>query len=921
MGSPRRTPHPDGARQAIGVLSPVVGGFYFGGLIAGITQAAQHAGYGVVAVQTHPAGLDRERHPDEPLPEVPGALDTVDGYIIIAHAVHHDRLASIRDWGRPFVLVSENDANLTAPMVLPDNAGGARAAVEHLIEHGHSRIGFVGNLAQLDIRERYEAYRAALEDHGIHAEPEWLFEATDSAEQGGAEAAAHYLAAGSPTAATVAGTDRNAIGFIRALRAGGLVLPRDHAVIGFDHTESGARLVPRLSTVDPHHDRVGELAVSLLLAQLRGEQVDPGIHRVPGTFVTRESCGCGEVSAVGQPCREDSTVQPIGSTPARARLCRLVRTAFAGPVTSLRRRWSEDEARTGWLRAVLDPLDAAADRGAVPPHAALNRVGDLTAALKPHPEALEQCVAALRAVEAELLAGVESAPERRAVLQEVATDVLVALTRGCTRSILVRNGRLERTIADQYEVDIDLLCGKGPSPQTLTWLPRRGRGPACLGLWVDKDQSPGEREIEIVGVAGEAGALSRLIGLRLPANQFPPPALTRSTALGGSNLTFVIPVTSPASDWGLLAIGGHVEPRMTSAREKYNHWSALLAVALDQERLVQNLEEQRHALEQAASREHALAAAVRSSEERYAMASQAVQHGMWDWDVTTGSVFYSAQWKKSLGYDDGEIGSSPTEWLDRVHPEDRDELAALIAAQLAGSQTPMVLEHRVRTASGEYRWMMCRAITALDDAQCPARMVGVLVDITERKGLELALSQKALRDPETGFANRMLFLDRLGTAIERAQRSGVFDCSLVLLRVAPERLPAAGAAIDEDAQTEVRRELARRIDHALVGGDTAARLSRDEFAVIVDDIGPGGDAMRVAELLAHVRTDLGAALLVGVLPSIQRFHDPDEALRAAGIALLRDQTDVELIRSASPPPSRRHATSHGVTRGRVSDPL
>ena len=248
----------------------------------------------------------------------------------------------------------------------------------------------------------------------------------------------------------------------------------------------------------------------------------------------------------------------------------------------------------------------------------------------------------------------------------------------------------DRTIADQYEVDIDLLCGKGPSPRTLTWLPRTGRGPACLGLWVDKDQSPGEREIEIVGVAGESGALSRLIGLRLPANQFPPPALTRSAALGGSNLTFVIPVTSPASDWGLLAIGGHVEPRMTSAREKYNHWSALLAVALDQERLVQNLEEQQHALEQAATREHALAAAVQSSEERYAMASQAVQHGMWDWDVTTGSVFYSAQWKKSLGYDEDEIGSSPTEWLDRVHPEDRDELAALIAAQLAGSQLSLI---------------------------------------------------------------------------------------------------------------------------------------------------------------------------------------------------------------------------------------
>lgn len=921
MGTPRRSPHPDGPHRTIGVLSPVVGGFYFGALIAGITQAAQNAGYSVVAVQTHPAGLDRERHPDEPLPEVPGALDTVDGYIIIAHAVHHDRLASIQAWGRPFVLVSENDANLTAPMVLPDNLGGARAAVEHLLEHGHTRIGFVGCLAQLDVRERFDAYQTALEDHGIRAEPEWLFEATDSAEHGGAEAAARYLAAGAPTVATVAATDRNAIGFIRALRAGGLVLPRDHAVIGFDHTESGARLVPRLSTVDPHHDRVGELAVNLLLAQLRGEAVSPGIHRVPATFVTRESCGCGEVSAVGQPSVEDSIVHPLGATPARARLCRLARTAFAGPVTSLRRRWTDDDARTGWLRSVLDPLDAAAERGAVPPTPALNRVGDLAAALKPHPEALEQCVAAVREIEAELLAGLESTDERRGVLHDVATDVLVALTRGCTRSMLVRNGHLELTIADQYEVDIDLLCSTGPSPRTLTWLPRSGRGPACLGLWVGNDHAPGEREIEIVGVAGEAGALSRLIGLRVPANQFPPPTLTRSAALGGSNLTFVIPVTSPGSDWGLLAIGGHVEPRMTSAREKYNHWSALLAVALDQERLVQNLEDQRHALEQAASREHALAAAVQSSEERYALASQAVQHGLWDWDVTTGSMFYSTQWKTSLGYDEDEIGSSPTEWLDRVHPDDRDELAALIAAQLAGSQTPLILEHRVRTASGDYRWMMCRAITALDDAQCPARIVGVLIDVTERKELELGLSQQALRDPETGFANRMLLLDRLEAAIQRAQRSGVFDCSLVLFRVATEPLGALGTSIEGDAQIEVRREVARRLEHALRGGDIAGRVGRDEFAVILDDVGAGGDSMRVADLLTHVRTDLGASLLVGVLPSIRRFRDPDEALRTAAIALLRDQTDLDVLRSAPRPPVRRHTTSHGLARGRVSDPF
>jgi len=141
--------------------------------------------------------------------------------------------------------------------------------VDHLIEHGHTQIGFAGDLSQRDIRERFEGYRDALADHGIDVRREWFYETTGNHEPGGADAADRFIAAGMPTTATIAATDRNAIGFARALRASDFVLPRDQALIGFDHTESGARLVPRLSTVDPHHDRVGELAVNLLLSQLR----------------------------------------------------------------------------------------------------------------------------------------------------------------------------------------------------------------------------------------------------------------------------------------------------------------------------------------------------------------------------------------------------------------------------------------------------------------------------------------------------------------------------------------------------------------------------------------------------------------------------------------------------------------------------
>lgn len=885
MGSIR--PAAPGDRRTIGVLSPVVGGFYFGALIAGISRAARNAGHRVVAVQTYPAGLDRARYPDEPLLEVPVALGAVDGIIVLAKAVRHDRLASVQDWGRPVVLVSEDETTVPAPAVTPDNAGGVATAVQHLLHHGHTRIGFLGNPEQRDIRERHEAYRATLAAHGIEPDPAWFFHTVDNHEQGGADAATRFLATGVPTTAMLAATDRNAIGFLRTLRAGGLVLPRDQAVIGFDHTEIGARLTPRLSTVDPHNDRVGGLAVQLLLARLRGEDVAPGAHRAPATLVTRESCGCGESTAIPDSTDLDRSLQAYGSTPARARLRRLSGTGFGGSSPTAGAAGPGGAARTRWLRAVVDLVTSAADHGTVAPGTAFGRLADLTAALQPHPEALEQFVSAVRDLEGELIDGLPAVPDRLAALRRATTEVLLALTKGCTRPMLARSGYLERTIADQYEVDMDLLRGKGPSPRALTWLPEAVRGPACLGLWAGAEGAPGDREMEIVGVNDRSGTLSRLVGLRLPASQFPPPpALAEAATTGRSELTFVIPVTSGGSDWGLLAIGGTVDTRMTSARDKYNHWAALLAVALDQERLLASLRDQRRELEQAAARERALADAVRASEERYALASLAAQDGTWDWDVSAGTVYYSPRWKQTLGYAEDEIGSAPTEWLERVHPDDRDAVSASIAAQLGGARTPLELEHRVRTSSGAYRWMLCRAVTVLDDAGCPARLVGALVDMTERKEQELALRHHVLLDPETGLVNRMLFLDRLRAAVSRTRRSADYDCAVVLLRLVTE--PGRDATETEQA---VRREVVRRLRAALREGDSTARLRQGEFAVLLDDVG-AGDPPRVAEFQAAVVADLGPQVAVAALTGIRRFQDADEVLREADIALLRAQTQV-----------------------------
>ncbi|WP_066464272.1 substrate-binding domain-containing protein [Sanguibacter suarezii] len=712
----------------IGVLSPVVGGFYFGKLLSGIARAARSGGHQVVAIQTYAADLDRERFPDRSRVEVPAGMDALDGFIVITSAVDRDTLRELDASAKPLVVVSEHEAGLRAPVVTPDNRGGLRAAVEHLVSHGHTRIGFLGNPQQLDIRERYEAYRSAMQANGIETQDSWILTTSDNQEVSGSAAATELLERGMPTTATIAATDRNALGFMRMLRTRGLSVPADHAVIGFDHSDNGARARPRLSSVDPHHDRVGELAVTLLLAQLSGQDVGAGTHLSQTTLVARESCGCLTSAHAGLLVDGSGSRAPLPSGSAAAQLSELTRAVFLG---SGAERPASLDARS-WVRTIVELMVTAAQRAVVPPSVVLNRLADATAALNPHPEALEQLLVVLRALETE--AGAElppASPSHASALRSAVTGITVALTKGCTRALLARSGGLEQTLITQYEIDLELMRPGGASPRTLSWLPSAHRGPASLALWTGRRTPSGDRQLEVVGTRDVGATGSRLAGMSFSEREFPPAALTRAAGSARPDLTFVIPVTYADSDWGYLTIGGPVDTRSTSSRDKYNHWAAMLAVALDHERMVGSLREQRTALQVAAERERRLADDFRASEERYMLAAGAVSDGVWDWDVLSGAVYFSPRWKSALGYAEADIGSTLEEWTGRVHPDDRDELSMAIAAQLAGVDEPFTLEQRVLDASGTYRWMLCRAVTVLNEAGSPARLVGAMTDLTE----------------------------------------------------------------------------------------------------------------------------------------------------------------------------------------------
>ncbi len=856
--TPDGRPENGPAIRTIAVLAPFVGGFYFGNLLSGAARAAAASNHVLLAVQTFPAGLDRGEDPESPPHEaqvaaarstaIRLATRTASGLVVISTAVRSRDLGRLHRLGKPLVLVSGEASEWPVLVALPDNVGGVRAAVEHLIGHGHRRIGFVGTLAQSDLTERYEAYRQALGENGIEPDPAWLFLADDTLEAGGRSAGERLLAAGRPTTALIVATDRNAIGVTGALTGAGLSLPRDQAIIGFDNTEAGARSHPRLSSVEPHFERVGEQAVQLLSALRRGGPVRRGRYRTATSLVIRESCGCP-----------------------------------GGPPATVGRR-------PAVLPAGLEALLAAAARKAEPPEpAALNRAAEAVFAAEPAPETLTELVAAV-------LADQPGA--------ETAAAVVLALIRAQSQAQLVRAGQLETSITAQVQIGMDLMRPGRADPRRLDWLAPSRVTAACLGLWSDPEEGLPAR-LRVAGARDRDGALDPLIGVHCALGDFPPPAIRQRCSAERGEAVIVIPVTTERREWGLLAVVGSVEHRATSVRDDYNHWATLLAVALEQDELLRSQDRQRADLEQAYVRERELADSVRASEERYALVTRATDDGLWDWDVSAGVVYYSPRWKSMLGYGEDEIGGTPGEWLDRVHPDHRADLSAAIAAQLGGSRSQLELEHRVRTRDGGYRWVLCRALTVLDEAGCPARLVGAFIDLADRKALEQQLRHGALHDPLTQLPNRALFLDRLETARARARRRPADDAALMVIRVAGSARTAAGTpppvAGRGSATDSLIGRLGRRLAVSLDELDGAGRLGTAELAVLLADDGQRDLTAAAGRIEAELRTELDpepsteshpepiARLEYGLVIGVGRHESTDAALRAADIALHRAQ--------------------------------
>ncbi|MGQ9369946.1 sensor domain-containing protein [Azospirillum sp. A39] len=284
---------------------------------------------------------------------------------------------------------------------------------------------------------------------------------------------------------------------------------------------------------------------------------------------------------------------------------------------------------------------------------------------------------------------------------------------------------------------------------------------------------------------------------------------------------------------------------------------------------------------------------LRRSEERYALAARGANDGLWDWDLVTGDIYYSPRWKAMLGHAEADVAGDPQEWFSRVHPADVAGLEAAIALHLAGERDGLQHECRMRHADGDDLWVLLRGLAVRGHDGRAVRMAGSMTDITARKKAEQQLLFDALHDAMTGLANRTLLLDRIGQALDRTRRTGNRHFAVLLLDL--DRFKSINDTLGSLVGDGILKTIAERLERKRSVGDTLARLSADEFGILLSDIDDVGDALAAAERLSRAVAqplpledhDVVLTCSVGVALSVTGYERPEDMLRDAGLAVYR----------------------------------
>jgi diguanylate cyclase (GGDEF)-like protein/PAS domain S-box-containing protein len=227
--------------------------------------------------------------------------------------------------------------------------------------------------------------------------------------------------------------------------------------------------------------------------------------------------------------------------------------------------------------------------------------------------------------------------------------------------------------------------------------------------------------------------------------------------------------------------------------------------------------------------------------------------GFWDWNYATGTQWVNDRWMEILGIDQSELKNNISDFIERIHPKDRDKTVATITQHIQ-SDTAYVVEFRMQHHDGDWLWIQAAgAVVSHDPAsQKPLRLCGTLQDISERKKQEDHILHQAHFDALTGLPNRFLALDRLSQLINEAHRN---KRRVAVLFLDLDDFKKINDTLGHETGDKLLTEAASRLQSVVRDTDTVGRLGGDEFIILIGGLLEPSNVQYAADALCNKFTE------------------------------------------------------------------
>ncbi len=280
-----------------------------------------------------------------------------------------------------------------------------------------------------------------------------------------------------------------------------------------------------------------------------------------------------------------------------------------------------------------------------------------------------------------------------------------------------------------------------------------------------------------------------------------------------------------------------------------------------------------------------------SEVERRALALTGSGDFVFDWNIERDRVSVSDELSVRLGERRGALRGAIKRWLDRIHPDDRDRFRTAFDTLVELRRGKVSTDIRLTTHDGSHRTFRMRVKPVLGGDGQVTRIVGTLQDVNEDRASRDRLLHDAVHDSLTGLPNKQLFLDRLERALSRAKLPNGIKPAVLLIDI--DRFMELEERVGHSAADSVLLAISRRVSRVMRPLDTVARLSGDQFAVILASEAAAGKIAETAEQIRKAlkspfnfgERDLSLTASIGVTIYDGNPATADDVLRDAELAM------------------------------------